>query len=452
MRMRLNRLILTLILVFLNAKITLAELDQTANRTRINWIGHWYREDLRESLVRDIAREYRFLYPDNEINLKFPEEILGSRNKEAAAKLIVNMILKNEFSWDIVWLDNQIYRYVAEVLEDWGWGKKHLVNFREIPGFAKTQKPFILSNPEYSNQTGDIIVGPYLESFYMTLWYNKNVAKLMGLKIKQRGMLFEDLLSYVRTVALYNQAHNTSIAAFYEAKNWTSMEHLFQNLVKSAIFNFEHSKSISASRIKDSALLKTLSAFEKLGEFRPLIKTHNQNSWFETRHLPLEDNILFCVNGTWMYGHWRGIDREKVKKMVPTELPVFQPVDFALGGYIPTWAVMKKSPNRDAAIRLLLWLSQNRIAEKWVRDTKNPTGLKGNLSQVEFGGDAFERFNSDMTRMYKGRVHFSTNPAYVLGSNGVELGKILETILIQLLSGETNVQEAYVHLLKLRDR
>lgn len=419
---------------------------------RVNWIGNWFREDFREYLVREIAREYRFLYPEIQVNLRFPEELFGMRNRHAEAKLIIEMIRSGDIEWDIVWIDNQIYRYVAESLGDWEWGRKHLVNFLDVPGFPKTQKPFIVDNPIYRNQTGGILVGPYIEGYYMALWYNKAVALKIGTTIKARGMLFDDLLKSVKQLYQHNQRNGEYIAAFYESNNWTTTEHLFQNLVKSALLDFEDVKSETGSRIKDAALLKTLAAFETLGHFNPLIDSHKNNSWFETRHLPLDGKVLYYINGTWMYSHWRGIDPEKLKNMMPVELPVFQPVDYALGGYVPTWGVMKKSPQRNAAIQLLLWASRSRIAEKWVRYTKSPTGLRGNLSQIAFGVDAFDRFIWDMANTYRSRVHFSSNPGYVLGQRGVRLGKLLETTLLEVLSGAVTAQDAYRKIMNHRDR
>jgi len=46
-------------------------------------------------------------------------------------------------------------------------------------------------------------------------------------------------------------------------------------------------------------------------------------------------------------------------------------------------AVLKNSPHRDQAVKLLMSLNKPDVAEKWARYTKSPTGVKGNY-QVLF--------------------------------------------------------------------
>jgi hypothetical protein len=40
------------------------------------------------------------------------------------------------------------------------------------------------------------------------------------------------------------------------------------------------------------------------------------------------------------------------------------------------------------------------IAEKWIRYTKCPTGIKENLTSVSFGSDAFEEFTHTIDQKY----------------------------------------------------
>ena len=127
---------------------------------RLNWIGHWQNEHDREKLVREVAQEFRFLNPDIELNLKFPQELQGLRSKPEIAKFYAEMIKTGNFVWDVIWLDDQSYQYVAEELDDPEWGKKHLVDFGKVDGFKNTQKSFILSDPTYAQQTGGIIALP----------------------------------------------------------------------------------------------------------------------------------------------------------------------------------------------------------------------------------------------------------------------------------------------------
>ncbi|NJK87330.1 MAG: hypothetical protein HC906_16445 [Bacteroidales bacterium] len=139
----------------------------------------------------------------------------------------------------------------------------------------------------------------------------------------------------------YNTKNNSHIAAIYESYDWrTTGNFLFQHLFKSAINDPSQTISLSFSQKKEEALRKTLNAFEELGKYQPIISSHNENQWFETRDYMLNDSCLFYINGSWMYSHWKSIDSDKFKKILPAELPVFQKVNYYLGGYMPTWGVL----------------------------------------------------------------------------------------------------------------
>jgi ABC-type glycerol-3-phosphate transport system substrate-binding protein len=142
-----------------------------------------------------------------------------------------------------------------------------------------------------------------------------------------------------------------------------------------------------------------------------------------------------------------GIDETKTSKMIPAELPVFQEVEHYIGGFLPTFAVMKNSPHREDAIKLLMYWSQPKIAEKWVEYTKTPTGLKGNLSTADLAGDRVEQFQAEIGKKYGGNIHFNDSMGYVFGPH-VALVNFLQNPLINLLDGKMTAQEAYEALLK----
>ncbi len=415
----------------------------------VNWMGHWLTEYGRESLVQEVAQDFELMNPDIDVNLKYPPQIMGFRSSEETGKFIADMIKTGNIEWDIVWIDQFIYQFAAEQLDDPDWGRKHMVNFEEIEGFRQTQKSFIIDDPVYREQTGGIIVGPYIEGYYMSIFYNKDVAEKMGIDIKQYGMSFEDLLEYVKAVEEYNHKHNTTIAPFYESEIRTTMEILFQNLFVSELENFSEAKEEIGSERKNAALLKTFQAFEELGKYNPLIESYKDNVFFRTRHLVLNDECLFFVNGIWMYSHWMGIDEEKTKKMVPAELPVFQEVNYYSGSFIPTWAVMKDSPNRKEAIKLLMFWSRPQVAEKWVRYAKAPTGLVGHLSTSDQADDVFGQFQAEITEKYGGNVHYSANAGYIFGEENRLLKDDLNEKIIQLLDGEITAEQGYGETMEL---
>ena len=415
----------------------------------VNWMGHWLTDHDRERLLREVAHDFGLINPDVDVNLKYPQQIIGFRSREAIGKYIARMITTGNIEWDVVWMDDAIYQYTAEELGDPGWGEKYLVNFENVEGFKETQKWFIIDDHVYRNQTGGIIVGPYIEGYYYLIYYNKDVAEKMGIEVKQYEMTFDDLLGYVRAVTEYNQEHNTNIAAFYESKNYITTELLFQNLFKSELGDVNKAKEETGSTAKNTALLKTFQAFEELGKYDPLIDSHKNNTWYQTRHLVLDDACLFYINGIWMYNHWMGIDEEKTKKMVPVELPVFQEVDYYLGGYIPTWAVMKDAPNREEGIRLLMFWSTPKVAERWVHYAKAPTGLAGYVSMSDTADDLFEQFQSEITEKYGSNVHYSANAGYIFGEENRLLQDDLNKLLVQLLDSEITSGQAYDEIIGL---
>ena len=420
-------------------------IDETPHQQEheINWIGHWLGEHDRETLVREITQDFELMNPDIKVNLKFTQQIMGYHGMEVTAKFIVDMIKTGNIEWDVVWMNHYIYQLVAEELDDITWGQKYLVDFEDVKDFNQTQKSFIIDDLVYRGQTGGMIVGPYIEGYYFAIFYNKDVAEKIGIEIKQYGMTFDDLLGYVKAVSEYNKEHNTNIAAFYESKTRTTLEKLFQNLFKSELKDFNKVKEEKGSEEKNAALLKAFQAFEELGKYSPLIDSYKDNDWFQTRHLILNDEALFYFDGIWMYSHWMGIDEEKTKKMIPAELPVFHDVNYYDGSFITTWAVMKDAPNKEEAIKLLMFWSRPQVAEKWVRYAKAPTGLVGHITPPGLEKNQFDKFQSRIAEKYGGNVHYSSNAGYIFGKENQLLQKDINEKLIQLLTGETTAQQAY---------
>jgi hypothetical protein len=130
---------------------------------RLNWMGHWMHEHDREILVKEVAQNFELMNPDINLNLKSSRQIMGSSGPEIAGKFLVDMIKSGNIEWDVVRMNQFIYQHVAEQLDDPNWGKKYLVNFEEVEGFKQTQKSFIIDDPVYRNQTGGILVGPYID-------------------------------------------------------------------------------------------------------------------------------------------------------------------------------------------------------------------------------------------------------------------------------------------------
>ncbi len=422
-------------------------LNKNIKSSTLNWLGNWYKENEREQLLKEAVTKFEFTHPGIDINLKFPEEIIGDRSPNDMGKLIANMIKTGKYSWDIVWIDADIYNVVASELNDTKWGEKFLVNLEDVPGFLESQKSFLLKDPVYRNQTGGIIVSPFLEGFYMTIWYNSDVARMAGIEIKKSGMLFDDLLMYVAKLQNYNKMTNSNIAPFYEASDWPTLDILFQQLVKSEFDNNEEVKYNILTKDKLLALKKTLVSFEKLSQYDPLIKDFNHNKWSKTMDLILNDKALFYISGTWMHSLWMSLDTLKTKKMIPAELPVFRETNYYLGGYKPTFAILKNAPNWQAGIDLLKLFSTPEVADTWVRYTYDPTGIKGDHFASELYDNKNCTFQEAMFKKYGTNIHYSNDVSYLLGDENKMLTSTLEEELIKILTKQATADEAYQNLI-----
>ncbi len=411
----------------------------------LNWLAHWQDEGLREQLVYEVKTEFEFLNPDVELNMLFHQDV-GADHTGDVADMIVDMIEKGEYDYDVIWINTGVYREVAERLDDPNWGEKYLVNFGELDWFESSHKDFITTQEDIAANTGGMHIGPYIEGFTSMLWYNKNVADTLGLEIKNEGMTYEDFKGYLQTVFEYNKTASKDIIGLVEYSDWITSEKLFQSLFKSEIGDFETAKAPEYTPEKEAALLKTLQAYEELSQYSPLNADHSTLEWWDNRGKALEEEVLFLVNGSWMYNHWMAIDTELIENMYPAELPTFQEIDFYVGSYTPQFAVFKEAPNKDAAIRLQKLWSKPQMAEKWVRYTKSMTGIKGNIQLPSATEDQFEEFQQQITDKYAGRLHYADDVAHVFGTENKLLGSELSQTIIKVLDGDMTATEALSYL------
>lgn len=418
----------------------------------INMQGHWKDEDLREDFVMETVKEFEAKHPDISVNIKWNKDFPGGR--EGALQATINQIKNGKSDWDIIWLEPFYYQQIASALGDEQWAKNHLVNFESLPGFSDTQKPFILTDPQYRNHMNGVITGPYIEGFYQPFYYNKELVDKIGLTIKDRGMTYEDLLGYFRAVSDYNKKNGTEIAILYDAGDakggigyGPSTWNIFQSLFRSEFSDIAEVKSLTPSTKKLAVVKKVLESLEELGKYRPLIKDYEGLDWFGTRYYVLENKAVFTLAGAgWMYSHWRGIDKVKTMKMVPVEMPVYQPVNHYMGGYNPMFAVMNNSAVRDEATALLMSFSTPNVAEKWIRYSKGPSGIKGNISKSGSSAsdaDQYDKFLNYISDKYGGNVFDSKTVDYILGAQYKDLTMKFCQHLVAVMDGKLTANAAY---------
>jgi ABC-type glycerol-3-phosphate transport system substrate-binding protein len=410
---------------------------QKVEPTTINFISHWLGEGKKEALLKEKINEFEFTNQDVKIHWKFAEDIYFDRRKQnIEISFNAKIVLSDKPEWDIIRLNGE-YAKVGDSLHDPDWGKKYLVDFSEIPEFRETTRPELLTN-DVKAQYGGIIPGPFVDGYNWALWCNTEVAKKVGIDVKQFDMTAEDFLSYIKVVYDYNKRNNDSIIGLYEASDWSTTQTIAQVLFFSEIGNYDEIMNFHYSEKKYKAWEKVLREIEKFAAYKPL-PDYKRITWTETRNYPLKGKCLFYSNASWMYNMWLGIDSNNLKKMIPTELPVFKPSPAYIGGYFVTWAVLKKSPNRDKAVRFLLSLNKPDMAEKWARYTKSPTGIKGNLTTFNFGFDKIENYQYTIEHKYGAhKTAVYSNSIYCFGK---ENENVLDRYL-EVFSGQMTADQA----------
>lgn len=418
----------------------------------VNMQGHWKGEDLREDFITETVKEFETRNPGVAVNIKWNLDFPDGR--EGALQETINQFKTGVIDWDVIWLEPFYYQKIANSLGDQDWAQHFLVDFESIPGFKETQKSFILSDPQYRDSMNGIISGPYIEGFYQPFFYNKELADKIGLKIKETGMTFDDLLGYFKQIDEYNKQNGTNIPILYDSGDYKggigyapSTWNIFQSLFRSEFSSLAEVKNLEPSEKKMVAVKKALNSLQELSQYKPLISGWENLPWFETRYYVLENKAVFTACGaSWMYSHWHGIDAKKTIKMIPVEMPMYQPTDHYMGGYNPMFAVAKDSPVRDEAIKLLMTFSTSDTAEKWVKYAKAPSGIKGNLSTAgDASGktDQFDNFITYISNKYAGNVFDSKTVDYVLGKKYKDFTLQFSKYLGAVMDGKITADEAY---------
>ncbi len=414
---------------------------QKVDAVQVNFIGHWFNEGKKELLLKELINEFEFTNQDIKVYMKFPEDVYFDRRKDNSEFLFnAGAVTAAKPEWDIIRINNECPR-VAKILKDPDWTKKYLVDFSEIPEFRKNTRPELLSDTVKALY-GGIIPGPFIDGYNWVLWVNSEVAKKIGIDIKQFDMTFEDFLGYLKATNEYNKSHSDHIIPIFEAKNWLTTHTLTEMLYFSELGDYDEIINGKYSEKKINAWDKTLHEIQRACEFNPVSSDWRKTTWTETVDYPLNGKCLFYLNASWMYNMWLNIDSAKTQKMLPAEMPVFKHSPACYGGYFVPWAVLKNSPHRDQAIKLLMSFNKSDVAEKWGRYTKSPTGIKGNLSTVVFGFDKFENYQYMMDRKYgKHKFNVFNTSSFVFGKENENVPSYADSVLLCNMPADKAMKE-----------
>jgi hypothetical protein len=419
-------------------KRELSVLEVVESGKQVRFIGQWQNEGKREKLVRDFVRQYSFQNQEVDVELKFPEEVYYDRSDLFSNQNFVSKIMmESNPEWDIIRLNDQ-YEAIAQVCGDSLWPKKYFVDFSTIPEFRRNTASHLLSE-EVKNRWGGIIPGPFIEGQYWALWSNAEVAKKVGIEVKQYGMTAADFVSYIKAVNTYNTNNpGDYITPLHEANDWQTVFPIFFHLYATALSNNQQFNEISVTEEKLIAWHEALRVFEELAAYNPLNPDWRTVGWNDSRFDLINEQCLFYSNGSWMYNIWNEENDVNTLKCFPNEYPVFDEAKAYPGGYLIMWGVLKNSPNREAAVDFLLAMTTPDIAEMWVQYTKCPTGIKGKLTDVSFGTDQFEGFSNHIQSKYGSNTYRTSEDMsqYALGSASIK------TYYREVLLGEISADEA----------
>lgn len=420
-----------------------------AHAAQLNWMGHWKGEGKREQLVYEIKKNYEFLHPGTTVNLRFNVDIEGEGDyfKMKVAHKIVEMIKTGKIEWDLVFCDIAVYRHVADLLGDPLWGQKHLVDFATVPGFLESQKDFIINTPFFKKKEGNMYLGPFIEGYVFCLWYNSQTAEKVGIKVKERGMTVEEFIGYARTLSEYNRQHGTHIPFLY-INSLNRIEALFEDIFKSRFTDPQLVIEEKYDAKKAEAFLATLQIFEELSHYQPLVNEGWRTyDWIQCQKDFLVGNGLFLPGGTYMYNQFHSHSPQIADRGIPVEQPHVKQPNGLVGLFTNAFAVMKKSPNRQAAIDLSMMWSTPETAERWVEYTRNPTGIRGNLSNPVFDRkdlDIYGRFLLDLEKQYNSLpIRNFRSPTYVFGKGIPVTDEEFRSNLILILEGKLKAKDYY---------
>ena len=381
-------------------------------------MGHWLGEGKKELIVRESVREFSLLNQNSQILLEFPNQIFDVEESQlyfAECDSISKMVLANKWPWDVLFCDQERYRRVGELINDPNWGETYLVDFSKRPWFINVHKNGLFESSNYKARYGNTIPGPILEGITDIMFVSEEVENKLGIKVKSLDMTSGELLQYAKAVYDYNTSHSDKITFFStQLVNATSL--LFMQLLLS-----EYGKTKPGSRGEGiRALEKTYKFLEQLSKYKPTEQYIDYTGilYDKAQRILFHDKCLFSLQPTWMYLLWQNSNPEGIKKMRPCEIPSLDAgvSNFYVGMFQVIFVVPKNAQNPEAAERFIQFISSAETADKWIKYSKCPTGLKTTISYTDFGQDLFDIFFQHLQKKYGNNQTEIDLSSYVLNS------------------------------------
>ena len=209
-------------------------------------------------------------------------------------------------------------------------------------------------------------------------------------------MTIDDLIEYAKTVHNYNQTQNEKIT--FCATNYQSLVTVIDHLVLSEL----GTESLNSNSDRLAVISKVYNKLETLAQYMPVEQYHVYSTDRELKH----DKTLFHLHSTWVKMFWQRSNPEGEKMMRPCEFPSMTGKTSTAysGTYNAVFVVPKNAKNREAAIRMMQFISSADVAEKWENYSKCPTGLRTRISLNEFGTDGFSFLSQHITKKYNNHL------------------------------------------------
>jgi len=366
--------------------------ENTSRTKTLRWMGHWKGEGPREQLVRDVLEEFSFLHQDLDIKFSFAADLLPEKSQAAAAQYIASMIQSGTLEWDVIWLDQLIYRQVAGLLNDPDWGAKHLVDFNNNDKIVRAHRSCVTDQPENSLQTtGGLLTGPYIEGYVYALYYNREVAEALKIDIPEKEMRARTMLRIARRVKAHNQTAQEPVALISLVNGSGGLERMAYNLYLSTPPEERENDGLAAIR-------RVRRFFKELGKMEPLRGVEAGQTWPDAMQALMENRTLFIADATWRSSSLQAAYPDQLHKIGIAQMPGFGQQYHYIGGFLPAWAVLKNAPGREAGIRLMEYWCRPEIIEKWERYTRCPSGLRSGLYDAEYSRDQLTEYQRRLSR------------------------------------------------------
>lgn len=420
-----------------------ANINNVKKTTKLKWLAHWKGEGKKENLIYEIARDFSFHNQDVEIEIEFPHDMLNITTKQSfyggTVDTISQMVRHDNWPYDVMLCGIYLHNSVADQTGDKNWAKKHLVDFSNEQWFIDAHKNNLFSNDRYTRPYGDLAPGPYIEGNWNVLYKSDIVEKKLGINIKKTDMSFDDFIAAAKSVYEYNQSHSDKIT-FFSLQKVDSPNLLLTHLAMSILGKPKPSNKVEAI----SALRTAYQQLNKLAVYDPLKQYHpsNDNSNLD------EKNTLFILHPSWINMIWQRSNPKGEKMMTPCEMPSLKDKTASSysGIYHAIFVAPKKAKNKEAAMRFIKFISSKDVADKWIKYSQCPTGLKNSISYTDFGESSFAKFSRHISKKYNSQYSedylmstlFDHNARFEYPVNDVITGKLSPEEALQIILNEVN--------------